>query len=68
MSPEEPLFLDIDDVIELHATQLAIFAGCLGFAIVDCLSRLWRIHNPPSAENSSTTAFLRWRRPTSSTL
>ena len=30
MSPEEPLFLDIDDVIELHATQLAIFGGLSG--------------------------------------
>ena len=30
MSSDEPLFLDVDDVIELHATQLEIYGGSAG--------------------------------------
>ncbi len=30
MSLDEPLFLDVDDVIELHATQLEIYGGAAG--------------------------------------
>lgn len=31
MSLDEPLFLDVDDMIELHATQLEIYGGSAGF-------------------------------------
>jgi len=30
VSLDEPLFLDVDDVIELHATQLEIYGGSAG--------------------------------------
>ncbi len=30
MSLDEPLFLDVDDMIELHATQLEIYGGSAG--------------------------------------
>jgi len=30
VSSDEPLFLDVDDVIELHATQLEIYGGSAG--------------------------------------
>ncbi len=30
MSSDEPLFLDVEDVIELHATQLPIYGGSAG--------------------------------------
>jgi death-on-curing protein len=30
VNADEPLFLDIEDVIELHATQLAIYGGGAG--------------------------------------
>ena len=30
MSANEPEFLDMDDVIELHATQLEVFGGAVG--------------------------------------
>lgn len=30
MSTEEPLFLDVDDVLELHATQLEVYGGLVG--------------------------------------
>ena len=30
MSSDEPLFLDVEDVIELHATQLEIYGGASG--------------------------------------
>ena len=30
MSPDAPLFLDVDDVIELHAAQLEIYGGSDG--------------------------------------
>jgi len=30
VSPDEPLFLDVEDVIEIHATQLEVFGGSAG--------------------------------------
>lgn len=30
MSSDDPLFLDVEDVIELHATQLAVYGGSAG--------------------------------------
>ena len=30
MSSDDPLFLDVDDVIELHATQLEVYGGAAG--------------------------------------
>jgi len=30
VSSDEPLFLEVEDVIELHATQLEIYGGSLG--------------------------------------
>jgi hypothetical protein len=30
VNADEPLFLDVDDVIELHATQLAVYGGLSG--------------------------------------
>ena len=30
MSADEPLFLDVDDVIEIHSTQLEVYGGSAG--------------------------------------
>lgn len=30
MNPDEVLFLDVEDVVELHATQLKVFGGATG--------------------------------------
>lgn len=30
MSPDEPLFLDVDDILEIHAAQLEIYGGSAG--------------------------------------
>jgi death on curing protein len=30
VNPDEPLFLDVDDVIQMHATQLEIYGGAAG--------------------------------------
>jgi death-on-curing protein len=37
VSADEPLFLDVDDVIELHATQLEVYGGGAGLRDRDLL-------------------------------
>ena len=60
----EPLFLTLDEVLEIHSQQIELYGGRMAFAIL----RDWNQRSPRpwrlSAGSSYTRPFHRWPQPT----
>jgi hypothetical protein len=53
-SPGEPLFLTLDEVLELHSQQIDMYGGSHGLRDPGALSPPWLRRKPPSAANTFT--------------
>jgi hypothetical protein len=67
VSDEAPDFLDLEDVLELHALQLARYGGAAGVRDRGLLESAVARHRRPSMGRLSTTGCSPWALRTSST-